>query len=174
MPSDYLRQLISQEYNLDLEQYKWSSEFTDKICSYKTKEGFEPTIKTLREVFDNGYNIGNCDLTSRYLSINDENAYLHHGFNKYLVGTKNAKNGGHAWIESNGYVIDTSLMIMFPVELKSEFGYTTKGILIKEASVYLSEYNLYEFEKNFHKENPEGYLESLYTFGSSKQLKKEI
>ena len=51
-------------------------------------EYLEENAKTLGEVYEKGFNIGHCGLTSRYIARRFEEANMYCGKAKLLVGTK--------------------------------------------------------------------------------------
>lgn len=76
------------------------------------------------ELFELGYNIGNCVDTSRQLSYSYNDVDIVSGILPILKGTRNAeKEGGHCWLENKKYIIDTSLLLVIDKSIKSEFGY---------------------------------------------------
>lgn len=95
----------------------------DKIKS----QNFVSPIKEMKEfedLFILGYNIGNCVGTSRQLSYSYNNVDIVSGILPLLKGTLNAeKEGGHCWLETANYIIDTSLMLVIDKSLKNEIGY---------------------------------------------------
>lgn len=153
LPSEKLRMLIAKTYNIDLEKYAWNEDFKNFILSILLDEDYEETLRTMQEVYEKGFNIGHCGLTSRYLVINFEDAELHYGTCSLLKGTKSSPKGSHAWTIINNILIDTTLMISIPVEKMSEYGYSTQKVIAKESACILPEYDafsneIYSLEKN--------------------------
>ena len=102
--------------------------------------------ETLKEIYEYGFNIGHCGLTSRYVVRNFDNARLYYGKAKLLVGTPSSPNGEHSWTTLDGYLIDTTLMISFPEEKRVELGYITEKEIAQQSARILSEYDTYENE----------------------------
>lgn len=168
LPSEKLRSLVEEMYNLPLSKYAWDSEMKKRIFSIPTEDGFEIHCPTLFQVYASGFNIGHCVTTSRYFSREFPNAEMHMGNMKFLAGTKHSTNGGHAWVEMADMLLDPTLMILLPVSLKEEFGYKTGKILAKDSSTELSEYDL--FENEFEKSFDEDFEDGLYIVGG--QIKR--
>lgn len=100
---------------------------SDLVCSEKN-----PNI-TLKYIFDKGLNIGNSGLISRFFGETITGDYkINAGTCSFLEGTYNASVGEHAWIETNDYIYDTTLMIKLPIALKDQFGYVTIDSIDKE------------------------------------------
>lgn len=91
--------------------------------------------------FEKGLNIGSCFSFANMLSYSYDRAYFCSGFNKYLVGTKNSKNGEHHFINNGGIVIDTSLMIEVDDCYLGQLGYE---ILFSKAVDSIANYDLYQ------------------------------
>ena len=58
IPSIILRKIISQIYTLDLETYAWNKDYQKKLFSIKVKDMGKSF--TLKDIYTNGCNIGNC------------------------------------------------------------------------------------------------------------------
>lgn len=112
IPSKFLRLIISKSHKLKLGNLAWSKEFEKKIFKIKFIDGHKEL--TLKTIFKDGYNIGNCLLTSFYVSSILENPLICTGKVEILKGTKNSPSGDHVWIESDNNIIDTTLMIIMP------------------------------------------------------------
>ena len=83
-----------------------------------------PEMKEFLDMFVFGYNIGNCIGASRQLSYSYRNVDIVSGVLPMIKGTLNAEEeGGHGWLETPDYVIDTSLMLVFDKSLKEDLGY---------------------------------------------------
>ena len=81
-------------------------------------------MKEFRDMFLLGYNIGNCVGASRQLSYSYHRVDIVSGILPILKGTLNAeKEGGHCWLETLDYIIDTSLMLVIHKSLKNTLGY---------------------------------------------------
>ena len=109
IPSKKLRRLISKKNKIQLEAFIWEKEFERKIFKILFED------KTLKDIFENGYNIGNCLLTSSCIFPLFANASICSGKVEILKGTKNSINGDHVWIETDEYIIDTTLMVKIPI-----------------------------------------------------------
>ena len=85
---------------------------------------FLPDVKEFADIFYLGYNIGDCVGVSKQLSYSYYNASIVSGILPVLKGYRNSeKEGGHCWLESDKYIIDTSLMLVIDKKLKDAFGY---------------------------------------------------
>lgn len=146
LPSDILRREISKKYNINLEQYVWTEEFKKKIFEINLDKNLEESADNLKDIFQQGFNIGHCGLTSRYIAIQFETAKLYYGEAKLLKGTINSPNGEHAWTTINNYLIDTTLMINIPLSQIQELGYIPKKEIAYDSAKVLSEYDTYEQE----------------------------
>ena len=83
-----------------------------------------PQMKEFIDMFILGYNIGNCAGACRQLSYSYNNVDIVSGILPMLKGTLNAeKEGGHVWLETPDFIIDTSLMLVIDLSLKSSLGY---------------------------------------------------
>ena len=113
-----------------------------------TKKLNVENFSSLYEYLVRGEHIGNCGQTARlfYLLYNNNPTIKLNDRAKALplVGTKNSENGGHVWLEvaTNGgdYILDSSLLLAIPVELKKELGYTD-GYIEDRDEVIDSNYN---------------------------------
>ena len=119
-----------------------------------TKNVNVESYSNLYEVFNRGEHIGNCGPTSRLIGIMFDEPEFHVGKLPCIRGTKNSEDGVHAWAEAkiNGkeYIIDTSTMLVIPIELKEKIGYVdTKKpysvyYLVNTGSLADKYYNHYE------------------------------
>ena len=82
-----------------------------------------PEMNEFIDMFKLGYNIGNCVGTSMQLSYSYDDIDIVSGTLPILKGTKNSENGGHCWLETDKFIIDTSLMLVIDKSLKNQFGY---------------------------------------------------
>lgn len=163
LPSEILRDIISKRIGIDLNQYAWNEEFKNFVFKIKLDKMYEETIFNMSEVYKQGFNIGHCGLTSRYLVQNLKNSDLYYGKFSGLVGTKRSEKGGHAWVVQDELVIDTTLMIMLPIDKAKEIGYTFERKLSRSSATVLSEYELYSHEHRHFVNNPSEYFTNLYT-----------
>ena len=146
LPSEELRKEIEKTYNINLTQYAWSKELKQEIFSTQLDCYIETYATTLKEIYEFGFNIGHCGLTSRYICRKFENATLFYGQAKLLVGTDSSPNGEHAWTILNNYLIDTTLMIVIPIDKITELGYTPEKEIAPFSARVLSEYDTYDTE----------------------------
>ena len=114
IPSKKLRLIISRNHKIKLEYYSWSKEFENKVYKIKFIDGYKKL--SLKTIFKDGYNIGNCLLTAYYVSTIFDNSLICTGKVEILKGTKNSPSGDHVWIEVDDFIIDTTLMILLPKE----------------------------------------------------------
>lgn len=159
LPSEKLRLLISKLYGIDLEKYAWPEELRNVIFSLELDKTLETNATHLGEIYQYGFNIGHCGLTSRYLVRAIKNAKLHYGIANILKGTKASLDGNHAWTIINNVLVDTTLMICIPIDKMAELGYVTERIISDDSAKMLSEYDLYdndfsemEINQNFQEE----------------------
>ncbi len=162
IPSERLRLLIEKIYNVDLEKYKWPEELQKVIFETNLDKDYEEYSHTLEDAYVNGFNIGHCGLTARYLARCFEKAAMHIGVLSLLVGTKRSTSGNHAWVELEKFLIDPTLMIIIPISKKEELGYKTKKVLAYDSARTLSEYDTYENEYHHKLNNEEEFNDSLY------------
>lgn len=146
LPSEKLRSEISLKHNIDLEKYAWPEQFREMVFSIKLDEYLEENAKTLGEVYEKGFNIGHCGLTSRYIARRFEEANMYCGKASLLVGTKNSPNGEHAWTTIEDFLVDTTLMLLIPVSEAVKMGYISEKKLAYQSARTLSEYDLYDVE----------------------------
>lgn len=157
IPSKSLRKIISKRHKIKLERSAWSKEFEKKIFNIDFIDGNKKI--NLKEIFKNGYNIGNCLLTAHYISTALPDSSICTGKVAILKGTKNSDQGDHVWIETEDYIIDTTLMITInKSDIYAKF-YQKDYTIVPNFSP--SELN-YEFESYSKKNNPEEYFCNLY------------
>ncbi|MDF2865607.1 MAG: hypothetical protein K0R72_416 [Clostridia bacterium] len=159
--SDDLRIKLSKKFSFDLEHYVWNDELNDYLMNIKLSNN-EDLVQTMRQVYEFGYNIGHCGLTSRYFAIALKKAELAYGTLPILIGTKGSKNGNHAWIINEGYVIDSTLRLMIPEEIAPSLGYVTEKILAYDSARMLSEYELFSRSASERNNNLSKYYQSLF------------
>lgn len=120
--NEEFRKCVSQNMKVGKVRF-FNDEEWDKIKS----QNFISPIKEMKEfidLFELGYNIGNCVGTSRQLSYSYNKVDLVTGILPILKGTLNAeKEGGHGWLETPNTIIDTTLMLVIDKSLKADFGY---------------------------------------------------
>ena len=81
------------------------------------------TISSFEDVFREGANKGRCTVMSKQLSYSFDTCDICGGVLPILVGTVNCPDGSHTWISKDGYVIDTSLMLIIEENYSKELGY---------------------------------------------------
>lgn len=69
-------------------------------------------IHSFNDFFINGLNIGSCLFTSEILSYSYDDVDYVEGVLPILAGTYNCKEGRHKWLERDGKIYDTSLMLI--------------------------------------------------------------
>lgn len=146
LPSERLRKDISKKNNVELEQYAWPEQFSELVFKIELDESLETNAKTLKDVYEKGFNIGHCGLTSRYIARKFEEAKMYYGKAALLKGTKNAPNGEHAWTIVEDFLIDTTLMLLIPVSDAVKLGYLSEKKLAYTSARMLSEYDVYDLE----------------------------
>ena len=112
IPSKILRLIISKNHKIKLEEFSWNKELQNKIFQIEFVDGHKKL--SLKTIFKDGYNIGNCLLTSYYVSTIFENSLICTGKVEIHKRTKNSPDGDHVWIETEDNIIDTTLMIIIP------------------------------------------------------------
>ena len=153
IPSKKLRRLISKKNKIQLEAFTWEKEFEKKIFKLLFED------KTLKDIFENGYNIGNCLLPSYYIFPIFNNASICSGKVEILKGTKNSINGDHVWIETDEYIIDTTLMVKIPINSIYSKYYNKEYTISPTFSPTDLNYDKEIYEK---KNNPFKYYLELY------------
>ena len=146
LPAEKLREEVSKNYKIDLEKYAWPEQFKKMIFSIELDDHLEENANTLEEIYEKGYNIGHCGLTSRYIARKFEEANMYCGKARLLVGTKNSPNGEHAWTTIEGFLVDSTLMLLIPVSEAVQLGYTFEKKLAYQSARILSEYDVYDLE----------------------------
>ena len=146
LPSEKLRKEISKKYKIDLERYAWPEQLKKMIFSIELDDHLEENATTLEEIYEKGYNIGHCGLTSRYIARKFEEANMYFGKAQLLVGTKNSPNGEHAWTIIEGFLVDSTLMLLIPVTEAVQLGYSFEKKLAYQSARTLSEYDIYDLE----------------------------
>lgn len=146
LPAEKLREEVSKNYKIDLEKYAWPEQFKKMIFSIELDDHLEENANTLEEIYEKGYNIGHCGLTSRYIARKFEEANMYCGKARLLVGTKNSPNGEHAWTTIEGFLVDSTLMLLIPVSEAVQLGYIFEKKLAYQSARTLSEYDVYDLE----------------------------
>lgn len=166
------------------EEFKYKK---DKSIVEGLKDINVETYSSMYEFFQRGANIGNCGRTSRLMGIMFDEPLFYTGKAEFLKGTLNCEDGTHAWIETRinneKYVIDTSTMLVIPVELKEKIGYsnTKEPSTIKDIIEYWPERDMYfnhykELSKYPTKDkfSYESYNENIRMLDKEKQMEIEL
>ena len=74
------------------------------------------------EDFKVGRNIGDCSMFSQRLSYSFDKTICG-GTLSWLKGTRNSPDGRHMWMVSQGFIYDTSLMLIIDERFSKELGY---------------------------------------------------
>ncbi len=146
IPSKRLRLIISKHHKIKLEDYSWSKEFENRINKIKFKDGYKTL--SLKTIFKDGYNIGNCLLTAYYVSTIFERPLICTGKVEILKGTKNCPDGDHVWIEVDDMVVDTTLMVVFPIDSSLYEYYKKSGSITPHFTFDDLSYQQDIYEKN--------------------------
>lgn len=146
IPSKRLRLIISKHHKIKLEDYSWSKEFENRINKIKFKDGYKTL--SLKTIFKDGYNIGNCLLTAYYVSTIFERPLICTGKVEILKGTKNCLDGDHVWIEVDDMVVDTTLMVVFPIDSSLYEYYKKSGSITPHFTFDDLSYQQDIYEKN--------------------------
>lgn len=168
LPSEELRDKISQIINIDLNRYAWNKDFKNFVFNFKLDNLYEDELCYLEEAFLYGLNIGHCGLTSRYIALNIPKVDLYYGKFLPLAGTKNSKDGNHAWTVCGEYVIDTTLMIVLKIEDAKKLGYIFERKIDPESAKILSEYDTFSREFRQYNKDKEAFVKSLTLINSTK------
>ena len=125
---------------INLEDYVWDDKLKEHVFNIKLNSDFEDKLSTMKEVYEGGYNEGHCGLTSRYLARSDDSIELPYrdATCSLLKGTYGSDYGNHCWCFKGDYIIDTTLMIIIPIELAKKIGYSWNNLIMHESSRYLS------------------------------------
>lgn len=105
-------------------------------------------FKSLYAVFENGINIGTCGSTAWAVSMCfEEFVFVSYGKVPFLAGTKNSDFGQHAWLEVEGNVYDTTLLMV----IKKEVAYNVLGYnpMDTMTSELLKNEKVYSFQKEY-------------------------
>lgn len=126
----YLKETNSKLYQkmMTLIRYGDIKDLTLNIKNYDkimVCEKYNPDL-TLGQMLREGLNYGRCGLFAKIFSTmiyaNTEQYYIN-GECRTLKGSKNSKDGNHAWLLIDDKIIDTSFMIEMPKEYGTLFGY---------------------------------------------------
>ena len=101
-------------------------------------------IDCFTEVFEKGYNLGNCTNTAVQLSLSFPNdCLIGCGIVDYLKGTLNSENGKHTWVVWNRKIYDTTFMIIIDIEYSKKLKYNQTDIYNPNSNP------MYRAEKDF-------------------------
>ena len=100
--------------------------FTDNLWEMIENQNLRAPFGFL-DVFKDGANKGYCTVAAKQLSYSFDTCYICGGVLPILAGTDNCKDGSHTWIEKDGYVIDTSLMLIIKDDFAKELGYVEEN-----------------------------------------------
>ena len=98
----------------------FSNELWDKLNTQNLRFS---GIENFDDIFRNGFNLGYCTPCSKQVSYSLNNCFICGGILPILKGTINCPNGEHTWIEYNGRILDTSLMLDIDSSLSQKIGY---------------------------------------------------
>lgn len=84
-------------------------------------------INSFEDVFIQGYNEDYCTVCARQLSFSYNGCYLCGGVLDVLKDFRNGKDGSHTWLLYNGYIIDTTLMLVIEEEYSKKLGYNEEN-----------------------------------------------
>lgn len=167
LPSEILRNKISKRIKVNLNEFAWNYKLKQLIFNIELCKDLEEKVNSMKQVYEYGLNIGHCGLTARYLMRNFSDLDLYYGKLNGLIGTKNSIDGNHAWVVTHDYIIDTTLMIILPVELALKIGYIPEKKIAKTSATVLSKYELFSNEYNLYLEHREFYNFTLYNINPS-------
>lgn len=166
LPSDRLRKIISAKHRINLEAHAWSKDFRDEVFKIEFLDGYSKS--SLKTIFDDGYNIGNCLLTANYVSSVIPEASICTGRVDILKGTKNSPKGDHVWIETDDEIIDTTLMISVDKENYISSHYELESRITPH---FLPDEISYQSDIYSKQNYPEEYYLELYSTNSTPEQK---
>ena len=119
-----IKEYMDKKEILTFEEFEYKN---GKTLLEETKDINVESYSSMYEYFKRGDHIGTCMNTSRLMGVIFKNPLFYKGYADFLTGTKNCSDGIHAWIETEinnkNYVVDTSMMLLIPSNLKEELGY---------------------------------------------------
>lgn len=127
-------------------------------------------FKNLYQVFEKEFNLGACGTIAWALSMCFEEFILvTYGKVPFLAGTKNSDFGQHAWLEVDGYVYDTTLLL----KIKREVAYHVLGYELMDTitSDVLKGDKVYSFQKEYSKE-PDALISKFRLFKEFEEFEK--
>ncbi len=100
------------------------SGFSEELWNNLNKQNIRfRGINDFDDIFRNGFNLGYCTPCSKQVSYSLKSCYIRGGLFPILKGTDNCPNGEHTWIEYDGRILDTSLMLDIDLDYKDILGY---------------------------------------------------
>lgn len=100
------------------------SGFSEELWNNLNKQNLRfRGINDFDDIFRNGFNLGYCTPCSKQVSYSLKSCYICGGLFPVLKGTDNCPNGEHTWIEYDGRILDTSLMLDIDLGYKDILGY---------------------------------------------------
>ena len=100
--------------------------FTDELWKMIENQNLRAPFSFI-DVFKDGANKKYCTVAAKQLSYSFDTCYICGGILPILAGTDNCKDGSHTWIDKDGYVIDTSLMLIIEENFAKELGYVEEN-----------------------------------------------
>lgn len=117
--------------------------FTDELWDKIENQNMR-RVNSFTEVFEKGYNLGNCTNTATQLSLSFPNdCLIGCGIVDYLKGTLNSENGEHTWIVWKGKIYDPTFMIIIDNEYSKKLKYNQTDIYNPNSN------SMYSAEKDF-------------------------
>ena len=163
LPSTMLRKIISKKMKIKLEAYAWDKDLRKSIFNIVFLDGTKKT--TLGKIFKEGFNIGNCLLTSYYIATIFDNASICTGKVEILKGSKNSEDGSHVWIEVDNYIVDPTLMIKLPLDSYYAKFYNKQSTITPLVSPYDYNYSIDSYAKKHY---PQKYYFDLFDIKNKK------
>ena len=77
-------------------------------------------INNCLDIFKNGWNEGRCTTMSTQVSYSMSYCNICGGILPILIGTTNSPDGSHTWIEKDGKIYDTTLMLVIDKKYAKE------------------------------------------------------
>lgn len=146
IPSEELRFSISQKIGFDLNRFAWGRDLKHDVLTVPLDMDLEDLVTSMKGAYEEGLNIGHCDLTARYIAKAVPDSEIVHGILPLLQGTYACPRGEHAWVITDKTVIDPTLMIELPFGVAESLGYFPVKKLAKSSAEIFSEYDTYSNE----------------------------
>ena len=117
--------------------------FTEELWDKIEKQNMR-RVNSFTEVFEKGYNLGNCTNIATQLRFSFPNdCLIGCGIVDYLKGTLNSKNGEHTWVVWKGKIYDPTFMIIIDEEYSKKLKYNQTDIYNPNSN------SMYSAEKDF-------------------------